>query len=881
MSLEKIQQKARQISEGYGHHFLGTEHMFLAMLLEEPVLADALNEWDVSSGALVESVLAIAERGEGPPPWNGFPVSPRLTRCLKAADREAQAQGHKSAQPLNLLSAILLDARAIPSRVLREFGVELGALRNDLAKRAARPKAPPSAGKEVVKGSQRAMEGNEGPLDINDILGAGVGSEKSSSGKPAEKKSAPPDKDKKEKDPLAAYGQNLTQMAREGKLAPVIGRQDEIRRCLQILTRKGKNNPVLIGEAGVGKTSVAVGIAQRIAEGRVPEIVADREIWEISMTRLIAGAAYRGEFQERLQKIMDEVVARPNVILFIDELHMLVGAGDSKGGMDAGNILKPALARGDFPLIGATTTDEYRKNIEADPALERRFQPVLVNEPSEKECLVILEGLRERYEKHHSVRISDRALLAAIKLSTRFLPDRSLPDKAIDLLDEAASRVKLQQYSMSMSPEGPPENEVGVEAVAEVVSLWSGVPVTQLTQEETERLLHIEENLSGRVIGQDHAVHSVAQTIRVMRMGFGNPNRPAGVFLFLGPTGVGKTELARALAEFLFGSEKDMIRIDMSEYMEKHAISRLIGSPPGYVGHDEEGQLTSAVRTRPYSVVLLDEVEKAHSDVFLLFLQVFDDGRLTDSKGRTVNFTNTIIVMTSNVGSHTEGKLPGNPDDPDYAESVYEAVRRKFAPEFVNRIDEQIIFRPLGRESLEKIVDLQLTDVGRRVRESKNVMLAVEPEAREVLLRKGFSPQYGARPLKRAVQSLLVKPMAEEMLRTRYTPGDLMVVRADGDRLTFHRQDLMGGAPEKPATRNGWVDARPKIEYPSGVGLPGGAREIVDVPTAPPDLLGAHPRQTEDGARPSSPSSYRPHEGSGSHGAPSPRRDGDRFWDDL
>jgi ATP-dependent Clp protease ATP-binding subunit ClpC len=781
--LDRLQRRAREICERNGHFYIGTEHFFLAVLEDEPYLKKLLADYGIDDARVVERINELADYGDGQPLWHGLPTSPRLTRVIALADKEVRDIGSKDVRSWHYVAAILREGKGIPARVLVEMNGRLDTLRKEVLRRGPMPVEQVGTPERSAFSSRRIESGPADSLPASSAAGAGSGAAAGSAAAGDGNGSA-----KNRKSVLNDYGRDLVALAMQGKLEPVIGRADEIRRCLQILTRKGKNNPVLIGEAGVGKSSVAYGLAQRIASGRVPEMLQGRALWEISMNRLVAGAAYRGEFQERMQKLMDEVTGRNDVVLFIDEIHMLVGAGGDKGALDASNILKPALARGDFPVIGATTTEEYRKSIESDPALERRFQPVLVNEPSEAECLQILEGLRPRYESHHGVKITDKALKAAVKMSTRYLPDRYLPDKAIDIIDEAASKVKINSVSMSISPECPPSFEVTSDVVAEVVSAWAQIPVTQLTEEEEQRLLNIEDHLRSRVLGQDEAIDTVAKTIRVMRMGLGNPNRPGGVFLFLGSSGVGKTELARALAEFLFGSEKDLVRVDMSEYMEKHAISRMIGSPPGYVGHEEEGQLTRAVRTRPYSVVLLDEVEKAHVDVFDLFLQVFDDGRLTDSKGRTVNFTNTIIIMTSNIG--TKSDTPSNPDDPTYRESVMEALRQKFRPEFLNRIDEIVMFRPLAEKALDAIVSLQLSEFTARVRDTRGVVLAVEPDARKLILERGFSPAYGARPLKRAVQTLLINPLAEWMLRENVEAGAIVRVNAHSDKLLFARDGL-------------------------------------------------------------------------------------------
>jgi ATP-dependent Clp protease ATP-binding subunit ClpC len=726
-NVRDIMAAAEKISLEEKHHFLGVEHLFLAMLACEPWLAPFLSSRGVDKDELKNKILEEAGPG-GEPLWQGMVHTPRLKALLRDPGPDIR----------HLLAAIFKEGRSIPARILSKMGLNLEALAGEVLS----PDAPPGA-------SSKAVKGKDTPL-------------------------------------LKQLGRDLTAMAREGKIDPVIGRNGEISRVLQILTRKTKNNPVLIGEAGVGKTAVVYGLALRIAQGKVPAVMKNRRIIDLNLPSVVAGMRHRGEFEERLQKIIQEVSSSPDTIVFIDEIHTIVGAGDSRGGMDAGNILKPILARGEFPCIGATTTDEFRKSIEADPALERRFQPVLINEPSEEEALEILKGIREKYEKHHGVKFSDQCLLAAVKMAARFIPDRHLPDKAIDLMDEAAARVKMRSASGSADPASL--FDVEEEDISGVVSLWTGIPVSKLTQEESRRLLDMENLLGARVIGQEEAVKKVSQTIRMVRTGLGSPSRPGGIFMFLGPTGVGKTELAKALAEFLFGSEKEIIRLDMSEFMEKHSISRLIGSPPGYVGHEEEGQLTGAVRIKPYSVILLDEIEKAHPEVFDLFLQVFDDARLTDSKGRTVNFANSVIIMTSNLGSSRVDEkgqmILADTGNPEVREGILQSVRKHFRPEFINRIDELIIFNPLDRKSLDRIVELNLDELNRRLAE-KELKLEVDDSARLLLLDEGYNPAYGARPLKRAIQALIAKPLAAKILEGALEGVRLIEAAAEEGQIVF------------------------------------------------------------------------------------------------
>ena len=758
---EKVKARAQDLSAKWKHHYLSCEHFFLACCIEDPRCENWLAEHGFSIDEFEERVLELVPVGDDKPIWEGIPESPRLRRVFsKEAQAEAERDRAMRVEPMHILRAVIKEGKGVPCRIVQEGEREGRAPAERSGGSASRqPSAAPKAGREDSK-----------------------------------KKTKTPNLDK--------YSRDIVQMVADGKVDPIIGRADEVRRVLQILARKTKSNPVLIGEAGVGKTAVAFALARRIYEGKVPDALRNTKVLELSLSSMVAGAKHRGEFEERLEGVTKEAIADPDMILFIDEIHQLVGAGDSRGGMDASNILKPALARGELRVLGATTTDEFRKYIEKDPALERRFQPVLVGEPSEEEALLMLKGIQKRFESHHGVKFQDKALASAVKLSVRYLPDRNLPDKAIDLIDEAAAHVKTQSGVFQLDAEGRASISVSEDVVAEVVARWTGIPAQHMTEQETTRLLKMESELSGRVVGQDHALAAVAQAIRVVPVGLVAPNRPGGVFLFMGPSGVGKTELAKALADFLFGNPNEMVRLDMSEYHDKSSINRLIGSPPGYVGHDEEGQLTKAVRSKPYSVVLLDEVEKAHPEIFDLFLQVFDDGRLTDSKGRTVNFTNTIIVLTSNLGAR-ELFEAGGPNQ-GYAgqldslpEQYQKALRSHFRPEFLNRLDEIVAFRSLERSDLHGIAEIHLQVMKDHLFERRGVTLEVTESAVGLLLEQGYQPQFGARPLKRAIDIHLARPLAEEMLRRSPAEGDVMVARRDGDRIVFTSPDEVDAKPLK------------------------------------------------------------------------------------
>lgn len=815
---ETIMQKAEQLSSRKGHFYLGVEHVFLSIVESSPAMAEIVENQGIDMEDLQENIFNICGPGDDAPLWKGIIKTPRLKKILKNAGSEAESVKAYRIEPQHILAAIYKESWSVPARALEGLGADLKTLYYETLNQQDAPKnakpytpnmpVPPYAGYSGGRGPQvmppvspAAFSGPVGKQSPQQQMppkaSSGWGASRSVKADPAAQgkidKKEDKDKKKKRKTPtLDKLGRDLVEMAKEGRVDPIVGRKDEIRRVMQTLTKKMKNNPIIIGEAGVGKTAVVYGLAQRIADGKVPQAIKDKAIVELGMSSIVAGAKHRGEFEERMQKLIKELMEHKGVILFIDEIHTIMGAGDSRGPMNAGNILKPHLARNDITVIGATTIEEYRRFIEKDPALERRFQPVLVDEPSEEETVEILNGLKERYEKHHDVTIDPKAVLAAVKMSVRYIPDRNLPDKAIDLMDEAAAKSQMKFTSITSKEDLQKNSNLVTENnIAEVISLWTGIPAAKLTQEESERLLHVEEHLRKRVVGQEAPVHTVAQTIRMARMGLTSPNRPSGVFLFLGPTGVGKTELAKSLAEFLFGSEKDLIRLDMSEFMEKHAISRMIGSPPGYVGHEEEGQLTSQVRTHPYSVVLLDEVEKAHIEVFDLFLQVFDDGRLTDSKGRTVNFTNTIIIMTSNIGMKSiqpeEGQVI-NTQDPAVRDIIMQELKGHFRPEFLNRIDEIVIFNSLSDEALAQIVRMNLQTLANQLYKQREISLQVEDSAIGYLMMKGYDPAYGARPMKRAIANYLSKPLAEAMLSHGVQPGDSIIVRHENECLIFQKE---------------------------------------------------------------------------------------------
>ena len=803
----KVIMLAQEEARRLGHNFVGTEQILLGLIGEGTgVAAKTLKSLGVSLKDARIEVEKIIGRGSGFVAVE-IPFTPRAKRVLELAWDEARQLGHNYIGTEHLLLGLIREGEGVAVRVLENLGVDLSRVRSNVIR----------------------------------MLG-----ENATTSTTGQHRSKTPTLDE--------FGSNLTQMAEEHRLDPVVGREKEIERVIQILGRRTKNNPVLIGEPGVGKTAIAEGLALKITAGEVPDILADKRVVTLDIGSLVAGTKYRGEFEERLKKIMEEIRGAGNIILVIDELHTLIGAGAAEGAVDAANILKPALARGELQCIGATTLDEYRKHIERDAALERRFQPVTVNEPSVDETIEILKGLRERYETHHRLQITDDALVAAAKLGDRYISDRFLPDKAIDLMDEAASRVRLRTSSLPPAAKDlekelrgfTKEKEAAIRAqdfekasqlrdqeqairdrireiaaewrtergqaqspvvdeeeIAHIVASWTGIPVKKMTEGETEQLLHMEDELHKRVIGQKDAIHAISRAIRRARVGLKNPKRPIGSFIFSGPTGVGKTELAKALAHQVFGAEENLIRIDMSEYMEKHAVSKMIGSPPGYVGYSEGGQLTEAVRRKPYSVVLFDEIEKAHPDAFNILLQILEDGRLTDAKGRVVDFKNTIVILTSNIGARAieKGQSLGfqtGGEDNKYRKMkdvVMDELKNNFRPEFINRIDEIIVFHPLSKEEIAEIVDVMLKEVRTRLKEQEyGLELTAEVEA--MLAEEGYNPSYGARPLRRAIQRLIEDPLAEEILTGNLKKGTIQATK-DGDKVNFVVKEESGPSSEK------------------------------------------------------------------------------------
>ncbi|CAM3937610.1 ATP-dependent protease ATP-binding subunit ClpC [Mesobacillus zeae] len=792
---QKVLALAQEEAIRLGHSNIGTEHILLGLVREgEGIAAKALYGLGLGAEKIQKEVENLIGRGEEGAQTIHY--TPRAKKVIELSMDEARKLGHSYVGTEHILLGLIREGEGVAARVLNNLGVSLN------------------------KARQQVLQ----LLGSNETSG-GQGGGSANANTPT----------------LDSLARDLTAIAREGSLDPVIGRSKEIQRVIEVLSRRTKNNPVLIGEPGVGKTAIAEGLAQQIVNNEVPEILRDKRVMTLDMGTVVAGTKYRGEFEDRLKKVMDEIRQAGNIILFIDELHTLIGAGGAEGAIDASNILKPSLARGELQCIGATTLDEYRKYIEKDAALERRFQPITVDEPTAEESIQILKGLRDRYEAHHRVSITDEAIDAAVKFSDRYISDRFLPDKAIDLIDEAGSKVRLRSYTtppnlkeLEMKLEevrkekdasvqsqefekaaslrdteqrlreqldntkktwkekqGKENSEVTVEDIAHVVSSWTGVPVSKLAQTETDKLLKLEEILHSRLIGQEEAVKAVSKAVRRARAGLKDPKRPIGSFIFLGPTGVGKTELARALAESMFGDEDAMIRIDMSEYMEKHSTSRLVGSPPGYVGYDEGGQLTEKVRRKPYSVILLDEIEKAHPDVFNILLQVLEDGRLTDSKGRTVDFRNTVLILTSNVGAEALKRnkyvgfniQDGEQDYKDMKGKVMEELKKAFRPEFLNRIDEIIVFHALEKEHLKKIVTLMSDQLVKRL-EEQDIHLELTEAAKVKISEEGYDPEYGARPLRRAIQKHIEDQLSEELLKGTVLTGQNVLIDVENGEFT-------------------------------------------------------------------------------------------------
>ena len=810
---------ARKEADRFNHNYVGTEHLLLGLIkLGQGVAINVL----AKMGLDLETVRMEVEKQVGSGPETkmvgNIPYTPRVKKVLALAGKEAKALGHSYVGTEHILLGLLREGDGVAAKVLKNLDVDIERTRNEIL---------------------RELNPNFTPED-DDMETADVGGGGSGGGKQVKTPA------------LRAFGRDLNDVAKKGNMDPIIGRSSEIERVIQILCRRTKNNPVLIGEAGVGKTAIAEGLAQEIVAGNVPELLRDKRVITLDLALMVAGTKYRGQFEERIKAVMDEIRKSKNVILFIDELHTIVGAGSAEGAMDASNIIKPALSRGELQCVGATTLNEYRKYIEKDAALERRFQTVKVDAPSVEDTILILKGIRSKYEAHHKAKLTDVALEAAAKLSDRYLTGRFLPDKAIDVMDEAGSRARIQ--NMTRPPDvkaleveieeirgekeaaikaqdfekaaslrdsekqareklekimadwrtqrDEKEVIVGEDEILHVISKWTGIPLARMDQNETRKLLAMEGELKKSVIGQDEAVIAISKALRRSRADFKDPRRPIGSFIFLGPTGVGKTFLARTLAEFMFGDADSLIQIDMSEYMEKFTASRLIGSPPGYVGHEEGGQLSEAVRRRPYSVVLFDEVEKAHPDVMHLLLQILEEGKLTDSLGRKIDFRNTIIIMTSNVGAELLKKQTSlgfgaaklDESHEGMRDKVMEETKRVFKPEFLNRLDDIIVFHSLQKSDLEQIVDLEVKKVVDRLK-AKDITMVLESDAKEFLIIKGYDPQYGARPMRRAVERYLEDPVAEEILRGSYEPGQHLLVVRDGEKLAFK----IKGKTEPPA----------------------------------------------------------------------------------
>ena len=851
---EKFTDKARKVmslaqdeARELGQMYVGTEHLLLGLIKEgEGIASQALAKFDINYDETLATIKQVSKPESEPVPGGHIPFTPRAKRVLENAYRETMSRGQTYISTEHLLLGIIREGNGVAMETLSRMGVSADAIRNAVDELIAKnPSTPRPAVSEVRLGP--------------DVMGGGSGGPESM---------------------LEEYGRNLTRLATDGKLDPVIGRDREIERVMQVLARRQKNNPLILGDPGVGKTAIAEGLAQLIATGNVPDILRGKNIWTLDVSGLVAGSKYRGEFEERLKRVVAEVMDSTTDILFIDEIHTIIGAGSAEGSVDAASILKPPLSRGEIQVIGATTADEYRKHFEKDAALARRFQPISIGEPSIDDTIQIIRGLQSRYEEHHNVRYTDDAILAAVTLSNRYIQDRFLPDKAIDVMDEAGARTRV--HKMVLPPEIAEvdeelarvheqkaasaaaqefeeaaklrdrekeltarreeleqawrdrlaENVVVVDEadVADVVSDITGVPVSNLTEAEASKLLRAEEALHQRVVGQDEAVTSVAKTIRRSRSPLKDPRRPGGSFIFLGPSGVGKTELAKSLAEFLFGSEDALISFDMSEYMEKFNVSKLVGAPPGYVGYDEGGELTKAVRSKPYSVVLFDEIEKAHPDIFNILLQILDEGRLTDGQGRKVDFSNTVIIMTSNIGAREiaqtqpmgfSGSDGRGLDDKEINSRVTSELKKLFRPEFLNRVDEVVVFKSLTGEQLRGIVDLMVVDLRNRLIDN-GMSIELTDAARDLVAKKGTDPVYGARPLRRAIQTLIEDPLSEEMLQGKWVAGDIIQIDANGDELVFSKG--VGEIPERTErihmdrkqARESWTPGLPAAAAPGG-----------------------------------------------------------------
>ncbi len=845
----KVMSLAQEEARSLGKMYVGTEHLLLALIKEgEGIAAQALAKLDVTYEETISTIREITSEVGEPVPGGHIPFTPRAKRVLEDAYRETMTHGQTYIATEHLLLGIVSEGDGRAMTALSRMGVSGDAIRNAVSELVA------NSSDETRRERPAVSEGAFDPRSMGTVGGGQTATDSDSM--------------------LESFGKNLTRLANDGKLDPVIGRDREVERVMQVLARRQKNNPLILGDPGVGKTAVVEGLAQLVAGGNVPDILRGRQIWTLDMAALVAGSKYRGEFEERLKKVIDEVMSSKDAILFIDEIHTIIGAGSAEGSIDAASILKPPLSRGEIQVIGATTSEEYRKHIEKDSAFERRFQPVFIDEPSVADTLEILHGLQERYESHHHVRYTEEALLASVTLSNRYVQDRFLPDKAIDIIDEAGARTRV--HKMALPPELAQVDEelahvreekaraaevqefeeaarlrdqekelttkraeleqawrermdanvvtVGEQDIADVVSDITGVPVSNLTEAEASKLLRCEDALHQRVVGQDEAVSAVSRAIRRSRSPLKDPRRPGGSFIFLGPSGVGKTELAKSLAEFLFGSEDALIGFDMSEFMEKHAVSKLVGAPPGYVGYDEGGELTKAVRRRPYSVVLFDEIEKAHPDVFNILLQILDEGRLTDGQGRTVDFSNTVVIMTSNVGAREIAQTSpmgftsaGNAglSDREIKSRVEGELKHLFRPEFLNRVDEIVVFKSLTDEQLRQVVDLMISDLRNRLI-AQGMSIELTDAARDFVAREGTDPVYGARPLRRAIQTLIEDPLAEDLLQGTWGAGDVILVDEQDGRLVFTHGTGEIPAPterihmELPRARTNWTpDARP------------------------------------------------------------------------